>query len=105
MKAALRPTPLPTHGEGVLKGGRQAGFHTFFEYQHWWDTYSLGQKERVEAMLRTMDVGKSLFHRMIMRLVLTASNTMDWLGTCWLALQEMWRYPVYGHGLLRRNNP
>lgn len=100
MRAALHPTPLPTHGEGAFKGGRQAGFHTFFEYRNWWNLHSIAQGARIHAFLRTFDVGKSFWNRLAMRIFMSLDNTISWVGTCCLAIQEIYRFPVYGKDVI-----
>jgi hypothetical protein len=95
----MRPTPLPNHGEGAMKGGRQAGHHTFFEYRNWWDTLSIAQHARVESMLSTLDVGRGTSGRIALRVGAAVGNFLGWVGTCWLAILELWRYPVYGPGV------
>lgn len=99
IRAALKPTPLPNHGEGMHKGGRMAGHYTFFEYEHWWSTLSKAQEARVDSMFRTLDVGRSLWGRILLRVAAAASNYIGWLGTLCLACKELWRYPVYGPGV------
>lgn len=93
------PTALPNHGNGAHRGGRMAGHHTFFEYRHWWSQLSIAQELRVDAMLRTMDVGRSVWGRVGMRLGAAVANYAGWVGTLVLAGKELWRYPVYGKGV------
>ena len=41
---ALKPTPLPNHGNGMHKGGRMAGHYTFFEYRHIWSNLNVAME-------------------------------------------------------------
>ena len=83
----------------MFKGGRSAGHYTFFEYRHWWSMLSRAQEARVESMFRTMDVGRSAWGRLGMRLGAAVANYAGWFGTLGLAARELWRYPVYGEGV------
>jgi hypothetical protein len=110
MRRALRPTPLPNHGEGYLSGGRMAGSYTFFEYAHWWSMSSKAVEARIDAMLRTLDVGRSSWARLTMRLSFVAENTVEWLHCVRRSFAERRRFPVFGdracdqtHGKARQN--
>jgi hypothetical protein len=96
MSAALEPTPLPNHGEGFLSGGRMAGSYTFFEYSHWWSFQSKALEVRVDSMLRTLDVGKSLSQKISMRLGFLSENIAEWFRCVKRSFQEIHRFKIYG---------
>lgn len=99
MRAALFATPLPNHGEGLHKGGRMAGHYTFFEYNHWYSQLSKAQEARAESIFAVMDVGTSFWGKVGLRLGALTTNWAGWVGTCYLAALELWRYPVFGKGV------
>lgn len=80
-------------------GGRMAGHHTFFEYNHWWSGLGRAQEARVAAMLRTLDVGRPIWSRTALRVAAAVGNFASWVGTLYLAFLELWRFPVYGPGV------
>ena len=96
MRRALKPTPLPNHGEGYLSGGRMAGSYTFFEYAHWWSMSSKAVEARVSAMLRTLDVGRSPWSKLRLRMAFMAENTAEWLRCVRRSFHERRRFPVFG---------
>jgi hypothetical protein len=99
VRAALRPTPLPNHGEGTHKGGRMAGHYTFFEHSHWWSVLSKAQEARVESMFSVLDVGRGPLARAGIRIAALLGNWAGWIRTCGRAVKELWRYPVFGPGV------
>jgi hypothetical protein len=104
--AALVPTALPNHGDGVGDGAaRGAGHFTFFEFSRWWSPFSRAQEARVAAMFRTLDVGRPWHARAAMRVAALAGNFAGWVGTCALAARELWRFPVYGPGVVDHHPP
>jgi len=98
MRAALKPTPLPNHGEGYLSGGRMAGSYTFFEYEHWWSMSSKAVEARFEAMLRTLDVGRSPWAKLVLRAGFVYENTAEWFRCVRRSFVERRRFPVFGRG-------
>jgi hypothetical protein len=51
---------------------------------------------RIDAMLRTLDVGKSSWARLTMRLSFLAENTAEWLRCVRRSFAERKRFPVFG---------
>ena len=76
-----------------------AGHHTFFEYNHWYSQLSKAQEARVESIFHVMDVGAGFWGKFGMRIGALVGNWYGWAGTCCLAVQELWRYPVFGKGV------
>lgn len=92
---SLQPTPLPNHGDGFLSGGRMAGSFTFFEYSHWWSSQSKAVSARIDAMLRTLDVGKSLLEKVAMRFGFLYQNITEWARCVARSRLEIKRFPVF----------
>jgi hypothetical protein len=99
VRAALFATPLPNHGEGMHKGGRMAGHHTFFEYNHWYSQLSTAQEARVKSIFQIMDVNRGFWGRLAIRIGAMTGNWIGWAATAKLAMLELWRYPVFGKGV------
>ena len=96
MCESLQPTPLPNHGDGFLSGGRMAGSYTFFEYSHWWSFQSKAVSARVDAMLRTLDVGRSLWQRTALRIRFMSQNMAEWIRCLGRSMQEIKRFKIFG---------
>jgi hypothetical protein len=95
---SLRPTPVSYFGEEGTKRGN-VKHCTFFEYSSWWSLYSIAVESRIQAMLRTLDVGKSWPQRLLLRLKLMSENTAEWFRCVGRSIQEMTRFQVYGEGV------
>lgn len=98
MYQSLLPTPLPNHGDGFLSGGRMAGSYTFFEYSHWWSFQSKAVSARIDAMLRTLDVGRSPLGKATLRFKFLYQNMAEWMRCVGRSFQEMKRFKIFGPG-------
>lgn len=96
MTNALHPTPLPNHGDGFLSGGRMAGSYTFFEYSHWWSMQSKALEARIDSMLRTLDVGRTLPQKIAVRLGFLSENFVEWVRCLGRSYREITRFKVFG---------
>ena len=92
---SLRPTPISYFGEENAKRGNEK-YCTFFEYSSWWSLYSIAVESRIQAMLRTLDVGRSWPQRLFLRLQLMSENTAEWFRCVGRSIQEITTFQVYG---------
>lgn len=101
----MTPTPLGATGETNHKGGRMAGYHTWFAYRSIFSTVNLAMEVRFKEWMSIMDVGSSWGQRLAMR---AAIPIVDWLRFFICAkrgLREICSFPVWGKGVKDHYHP
>lgn len=71
--------------------------YTFFEYSHWWSMQSKALEARINSMLRTLDVGRSLPQRIALRVGFLSENLVEWVRCIRRSYSEITRFKVFGH--------
>lgn len=101
MRDVLRPTPLPNYGGGSEHANEERLGYTFFEYSHWWSMESKALHDRIVSMLSTLDVGKTAWERVGMRMKFLAENIKEWFLCVGRSAKEISRFPVFGPDVTR----
>ncbi len=73
-----------------------AGSYTFFEYSHWWSMQSKALEARIDSMLRTLDVGRTLPQKIAVRLGFLSENFVEWVRCLGRSYREITRFKVFG---------